>query len=69
MRLPWKPRRQHWNLNRFMKVRLGFSFRLERQQGNNAAALRAFEKYRAKLKEDMGLAPSEAMVQLIAGVS
>ncbi|MEV5054348.1 AfsR/SARP family transcriptional regulator [Arthrobacter sp. LAR12-1-1.1] len=41
----------------------------QRQQGNNAAALRAFERYRAKLKQDMGLAPSEGVRRLVADVS
>ena len=40
----------------------------EKQQGNYAAALRAFEKYRAKLKEDMGLMPSEAIRRLVADI-
>jgi DNA-binding SARP family transcriptional activator len=42
--------------------------RAEKQQGNYAAALRAFEKYRAKLKEDMGLMPSEAIRRLVADI-
>lgn len=40
----------------------------QRQQGNNAAALRAFEEYRKKLKEDIGLAPSEGIRRLVADV-
>ena len=38
------------------------------QQGNNAAAIRAFERYRAKLYEDMGLAPSEGILRLVADI-
>ncbi|SDL25813.1 bacterial transcriptional activator domain-containing protein [Arthrobacter sp. ok362] len=45
---------------------VGLLIQAQRQQGNNAAALRAFEKYRAKLNEDMGLAPSEAIRRLVA---
>lgn len=41
----------------------------EREQGNNAAALRAFEKYQVKLKEDMGLAPSAAIQRLVSEIS
>ena len=41
----------------------------ERQQGNHAAGLRAFERYQVKLNEDMGLVPSEAIRRLIADVS
>lgn len=48
---------------------VGLLIQAERRQGNNAAALRAFEKYRAKLKEDMGLVPSEAIRRLVADVS
>jgi DNA-binding SARP family transcriptional activator len=40
----------------------------EKQQGNYAAALRAFEKYRAQLKEDMGLMPSEPIRRLVADI-
>jgi DNA-binding SARP family transcriptional activator len=43
--------------------------RAEKRQGNNAAALRAFEKYQGKLKEDMGLVPSEAVRRLMDDVS
>jgi DNA-binding SARP family transcriptional activator len=45
---------------------VGLLIQAQRQQGNNAAALRAFEKYRAKLHEDMGLAPSEGIRRLVA---
>jgi DNA-binding SARP family transcriptional activator len=48
---------------------VGILVQAEKQQGNNAAALRAFEKYRAKLKEDMGLAPSEAIRRLVVDIS
>ena len=47
---------------------VGLLIQAQRRQGNNAAALRAFEKYRAKLNEDMGLAPSEAIRRLVADV-
>ncbi|KRE60019.1 hypothetical protein ASG92_22310 [Arthrobacter sp. Soil736] len=40
----------------------------ERRQGNNASALRAFEKYQAQLEADMGIAPSEAIRRLVMGV-
>lgn len=48
---------------------VGLLIQAQRQQGNNAAALRAFEKYRAKLQEDMGLAPSEAIRGLVSQIS
>jgi DNA-binding SARP family transcriptional activator len=48
---------------------VGLLIRAEREQGNNAAALRAFQKYRAKLKEDMGLVPSEAIRRLVGDIS
>jgi DNA-binding SARP family transcriptional activator len=41
----------------------------ERRQGNNAAALRAFEKYERRLEEDMGLGPSEALRRLAADIA
>jgi DNA-binding SARP family transcriptional activator len=41
----------------------------ERLRGNNAAALRAFNKYETKLKADMGLAPSEAIRHLVSDIS
>ena len=47
---------------------VGLLIQAQRRQGNNAAALRAFEKYRAKLNEDMGLGPSEAVRRLVADV-
>jgi DNA-binding SARP family transcriptional activator len=47
---------------------VGLLIQAENQQGNNAAALRAFERYQAKLKEDMGLVPSEAIRRLVAGI-
>ncbi|WP_244208451.1 bacterial transcriptional activator domain-containing protein [Arthrobacter oryzae] len=47
---------------------VGLLIQAHRQQGNNAAALRAFEKYRAKLNEDMGLAPSEAIQRLVSEI-
>ena len=47
---------------------VGLLIQAQRQQGNNAAALRAFEKYRTNLNEDMGLAPSEGIRGLVADV-
>ncbi|WP_243179588.1 bacterial transcriptional activator domain-containing protein [Arthrobacter humicola] len=47
---------------------VGLLIQAQRQQGNNAAALRAFEKYRAKLNDDMGLAPSEGILQLVSDI-
>lgn len=40
----------------------------ERQQGNDASALRAFEKFEARLRAEMRIAPSEAIRRLIADV-
>ena len=48
---------------------VGLLIRAEREQGNNAAALRAFEKYQVKLKEDMGLAPSGAIQRIVSEIS
>lgn len=48
---------------------VGLLIQAEKQQGNSAAALRAFEKYQAKLKEDMGLVPSEAIRRLVEDIS
>ena len=48
---------------------VGLLVQAERKQGNNAAALRAFGKYQVKLKEDMGLEPSEAIQRLVAEIS
>ena len=47
---------------------VGLLIQAERRQGNNASALRAFEKYQAQLKKDVGIAPSESIRQLIADV-
>lgn len=47
---------------------VGLLIQAEKQQGNNAAALRAFNRYQAKLKEDMGLVPSEVIRRLIADI-
>jgi DNA-binding SARP family transcriptional activator len=47
---------------------VGLLIQAQRQQGNIAAALRAFEEYRAKLHEDMGLAPSEGIRRLVADI-
>jgi SARP family transcriptional regulator, regulator of embCAB operon len=38
----------------------------ERQRGNSAAALRAFEMFQVQLKQDMGLEPSEDLRRLVA---
>ncbi|KQR00045.1 hypothetical protein ASF72_17220 [Arthrobacter sp. Leaf141] len=48
---------------------VGLLIRAEKLQGNNAAALQAFRVYRAKLKADLGLAPSAALGRLIADIS
>ncbi|MCU1519558.1 MAG: DNA-binding transcriptional activator of the family [Pseudarthrobacter sp.] len=40
----------------------------ESRQGNAAAAVRAFNTYRAKLQEEMDLAPSAAMFRLVSEV-
>ncbi|MCU1548223.1 MAG: Transcriptional regulator [Arthrobacter sp.] len=45
---------------------VGILVQAEKQRGNNASALRSFGKYQAKLKEDMGMVPSEALRQLVA---
>lgn len=42
--------------------------RAELQQGKPAAALRAFERYREQLREDMGLLPAEPVKELLAAV-
>jgi DNA-binding SARP family transcriptional activator len=47
---------------------VGLLIQAESRQGNATAALRAFEKYRAKLKEEMGLTPSEAILRLVSEV-
>ncbi|TNB71967.1 transcriptional regulator [Arthrobacter sp. BB-1] len=39
----------------------------ELQDGNPAAALRAYERYRKQLGDDMGLLPSESVSALLAG--
>lgn len=44
---------------------VGLQIKAERQRGHNAFALRAFEKYQAELKEDMGLVPSEGLRRLV----
>ena len=48
---------------------VGLLIQAERRRGNNASALRAFEKYQSQLKEEVGIAPSETIRQLIADVS
>ena len=47
---------------------VGLLIQAERLQGNNASALRAFEKYQVQLKADIGIAPSEAIRGLVADV-
>lgn len=47
---------------------VGLLIQAERQQGNNASALRAFEKYQTQLRADTGIAPSEVIRRLIADV-
>lgn len=48
---------------------VGILIQAEKRQGNIAAALWAFERYKAKLKEDVGLVPSEAIRRLVADIS
>ena len=48
---------------------VGLLIEAERRQGNNAAALRAFVSYESRLKEDMGLMPSEAIRRLAAEIA
>ncbi|MCU1548224.1 MAG: hypothetical protein JWO29_1175 [Arthrobacter sp.] len=45
---------------------VGLLMQAENQRGNNASALRSFEKYQTKLKEDLGIVPSEALRRLVA---
>ncbi len=45
---------------------VGLLIQAERQQGNNVSALRAFETYQDRLREDVGLAPSETVRRLFA---
>lgn len=40
----------------------------EMQCGNAAAAVRAFEGYQRKLREDMGLQPSESLLDLATSI-
>jgi DNA-binding SARP family transcriptional activator len=47
---------------------VGLIIQAERQQGNHASALRAFEKYEAQLRADMGIAPSEVIRRLVANI-
>ncbi len=47
---------------------VGLLMQAEGKQGNAASALRAFEKYRTRLRDEMGLAPSEPMLRLVAEV-
>ncbi|MDQ1060412.1 DNA-binding SARP family transcriptional activator [Arthrobacter globiformis] len=45
---------------------VGILIQAERQQGNNAAAYQAFERYEMQLKADTGLVPSETIRGLMA---
>lgn len=47
---------------------VGLYIRAEMQQGNTASALHAFERYQGKLKQDMGIVPSESIRQLVSDV-
>ena len=47
---------------------VGLLIRAELQRGNPAAALRAYERYREQLQEDMGLLPAEPVRELLAVV-
>jgi DNA-binding SARP family transcriptional activator len=44
---------------------VGLLIKAEIQQGNTAAAFHAFEKYRRKLGEELGLEPSDAVRSLL----
>lgn len=44
---------------------VGLLIQAQTKQGNNAAAIRAFNIYRENLMEDMGLAPSEHILRLV----
>jgi DNA-binding SARP family transcriptional activator len=48
---------------------VGLLSQAERQQGNMAAALQAFARYQEKLKDEMGIDPSDAIQKLVADVS
>lgn len=45
---------------------VGLLVQAEKRQGNNASALRAFDKYQDRLRDDVGLAPSETIRRLIS---
>lgn len=47
---------------------VGLLIQAESRQGNAVAALRAFEKYRARLKEELGLTPSDTIFRLVSEV-
>ena len=47
---------------------VGLLIRAELQRGNPGAALRAYERYRQQLQEDMGLLPAEPVRELLAPV-
>jgi SARP family transcriptional regulator, regulator of embCAB operon len=47
---------------------VGLLIQAERRQGNNASAIRAFEKYEAQLRTEMRIEPSEAIRTLIAEI-
>jgi DNA-binding SARP family transcriptional activator len=47
---------------------VGILIQAERRRGNDAVALRAYERYASKLQGDMGLAPSEAVRRLVSDI-
>jgi DNA-binding SARP family transcriptional activator len=48
---------------------VGLLVQAERRRGNDALALRAYGRYESKLKQDMGMVPSQAIRRLIADIS
>ncbi len=44
---------------------VGMLIQAEMQQGNNAAAFQAYERYRRKLREELGLEPSDSLRGLL----
>jgi DNA-binding SARP family transcriptional activator len=48
---------------------VGLLIEAECRRGNNAVALRAFARFESKLKEDMGLVPSESIRRLISDIA
>ena len=47
---------------------VGLLMQAEGQQGNNASALQAFERYKVQLHLEMGIAPSEGIRKLAESV-